>query len=101
MHSDAFRHSLGSYMMTKRYGSQASKRILDRHERAPGQNLSPNDTEMGMLQDLYNNRVGRDAALDPENRDRDPVEVIKELYDAGKLQTRPFRLKPKKRTKSK
>lgn len=88
-------------MMTKRYGAVAAKQILDRHERAPGQNLSPSDTEMGMLQDLYNNRVGRDAALDPKNEDREPVEVIKELYAAGKLQTRPFLLKPKTREKTK
>lgn len=92
--SDAFRHALGSYIMTKRYGSKAAKTILDRHERAPGQNLSPTDTDMGLLQDLYNNRVGIDAALDPKNQNREPVEVIKELYDSGKLQTRPFVLKP-------
>lgn len=95
--SDAFRHALGSYMITKRYGSKAAKQILDRHERAPRLKLSPTDTEMGMLQDLYNNRVGQDAALDSKNEGRDPVEVIKELYDAGKLQTQPFRLKPKNR----
>lgn len=91
--SDAFRHALGSYMMTKRYGSKAAKQILDRHERSPKGGLSPRDTEMGLLQDLYNNKVGRDAALDFKNKGRNPVDVIKELYKERKLQTRPFRLK--------
>ena len=81
--------------MTQRYGDKAAKKILDRHERAPGQNLSPRDKDGGMLQDLYNNKIGRDAALDLKNKDRDPVEVIKELYEDKRLQTRPFLIKKK------
>lgn len=88
--SDAFRHALGSYMMTKKYGAIDSKKILDRHERSPGSGISREDNDETRLQDLYNNRIGRDAALDIKNKDRDPVEVVKELYRGGKLQTRPF-----------
>jgi len=93
--SDAFRHTLGSYMMTKKNGEKNAKDILDRHERSPSAGLSPGDSDETRLQDLYNNRVGRDAAIDPKNKDRDPVEVVKQLYKQGKIQTRPFRLKTK------
>jgi len=94
--SDAFRHALGSYLMTQKYGPEAAKKILDRHERSPAGGLSPRDTDESLLQDLYNNRVGIEAALNPSNKNGDPVQIIYELYEEGKLQTRPFRLKRKK-----
>lgn len=91
---DAFRHALGSYMMTTHYGAKAAKEILDGHERSPGLiSYGSKRTEESNLQDLYNNKVGRDAALNPKNKDRNPLEVTKELYYNGKLQTRPFLLK--------
>ena len=40
--------------------------------------------------DLYNNKVGRDLAADPENAGRDGREVIREAIRDGKLRTRPF-----------
>lgn len=93
--SDAFRHALGAYLISQEIGVDNAKKVLDRHERFPMSGLSPRDTEMGMLQDLYNNSVGIEAAKKPENKNRDPVEVIQELYKSGRLQTRPFNLKKK------
>lgn len=93
--SDAFRHALGAYLISQEIGPDNAKKVLDRHERFPMSGLSPRDTEMGMLQDLYNNGVGIEAAKKPENKNRDPVEVIQELYRSGRLQTRPFNLKKK------
>ena len=93
--SDAFRHALGSYLMTKRYGAVEAKKILDGHERAPGFRSKSLSKDGAVLQDLYNNKIGMEAAVDPKNRDKDPVDVIQELYEKRKLQTRPFRLKRK------
>ena len=90
---DAFRHALGSYLLTKYYGAAVAKDITDRHERGPSGGLSPSDRTEGLLQDLYNNRVGREAALKKENMNRRPEEVIMDLYRNNKLQTRPFLLK--------
>ena len=91
---DAVRHALGSFLLTRQYGAADAKQILDGHERSPGI-LSSGDsgTPGDALQDLYNNRVGRQAALDPRNKGKRPEQVIMELYRAGKLQTRPFLIK--------
>jgi hypothetical protein len=40
--------------------------------------------------DLYNNKVGRDLAADPENAGRGGREVIREAIRDGRLRTRPF-----------
>lgn len=88
---DAVRHALGSFLLTKRYGAAAAKAILDGHERRPGIFTSGRRGSPGeVLQDLYNNRVAREAALDPKNKGKKPEQIVMELYRAGKLQTRPF-----------
>lgn len=90
---DAVRHALGSFLLTRRYGAKDAKQILDGHERRPNSGLSKKGTPGAALQDLYNNRVGREAAMDPKYKGMPPDQVILELYRAGKLQTRPFKLK--------
>ncbi len=92
---DAFRHALGSYLLTQRFDAESAKDITDRHERSPSGGFSPADRTEGLLQDLYNNRVGREAALNAKYKGRDPADVIMELYRSNKLQTRPFVLKKK------
>lgn len=103
---DAVRHALASFLLTRKVGDKNAKIILDGHERfpfSPGSGLGlgsgSGNSSHGpgpsgdVLQDLYNNRVGRQAALDPRNKGKAPDQVIMELYRAGKLQTRPFRIK--------
>lgn len=93
---DAVRHALWSFLIARNHGSETAKFVTDGHERRPGilgGSVSGVERPGGTLQDLYNNRVGREAAIDPRNRNRKPEHVIIELYRAGKLQTRPFRLK--------
>jgi len=93
---DAVRHALWSFLIARHHSPETAKFVTDGHERRPGLfggNISGSERPGGTLQDLYNNRVGREAAREPRNRDRKPEHVIIELYRAGKLQTRPFRLK--------
>ena len=59
--------------------------------------MNTKDISGSDLQDLYNNKVGIDAALDLKNKGRDPVQVINELFTSKKLQERPFRLDSKRK----
>jgi|GEM_PF-3652725 hypothetical protein len=103
---DAFRHALGAYLLAKRYTVDEAKGITDGHERRPygSSQYATNDSQKkkdsqtaSRLQDLYNNRVGLDAAADPRNSNRRPEDVIWELYQRGLLQTEPFELKNKRK----
>jgi hypothetical protein len=90
---DAVRHAIGAILAVREYGPERAKVLLDRHERKPNLRMSPSDTPGSQLQDLYNNRIGMDAAADPKYRDLDPVDIALDLYQSGKLQERPFELK--------
>jgi hypothetical protein len=46
--------------------------------------------------DLYNNRIGRMLALDPNNSNRDPVEVLMDAYKKGWLRISLFNVKARK-----
>ncbi len=81
---DAFRHAHWSFQMTRQIGPDAAKDFSDAHERS-----HPNPVPERLM-DLYNNKVGRDLALDPENADRDGREVIREAIRNGNLRTAPF-----------
>jgi|GEM_PF-4542450 len=85
--ADAFRHAYWSYLMTQEIGAEDAKRVGDGHERS----RVNDDTERFM--DLYNNRLGRQLALDPKNKGRPAEEVIQEAIKTGKLRLRPFRLR--------
>ncbi len=61
-----------------------AKDFGDAHERSVA-NPTPE-----RLMDLYNNKVGRDLAADPDNTGRDGREVIREAIRDGKLRTKPF-----------
>lgn len=82
--ADAFRHAYWSYRMTQYFGAAVAKKIGDAHERS-GDNL-PGERMM----DLYNNDVGRSLAQVPENRDRDPREVIGDAMRQGLLRLSPY-----------
>ncbi|WP_020591229.1 DUF6973 domain-containing protein [Kiloniella laminariae] len=93
---DAVRHALGSYLLVKKYGVRRAKEITDGHERASfplGYIGLDDDNDQSELQDLYNNRVGRDAAGNLKNKGRNPEDVIMELFREGKLQSVPFALR--------
>ena len=64
-----------------------AKEFGDAHERT---RVDPVDGER--LKDLYNNNVGRELALHPQNRDRDAEDVIIEAIFNGKMQITPFRV---------
>jgi hypothetical protein len=96
--ADAFRHALWSYTVTEELGPELAKQFLDGHEAGPFQenvfDLAGDPNRPGIqLMDLYNNNVGRLLALDPANKDRDPVEVVIEALEAGRLQTAEFNVK--------
>ncbi len=80
---DAFRHTLWSFMLAREIGPHRAKIWQDAHEVSPGGVGSH-------LMDLYNNNVGHWLAMNPENKDRDPVEVVLEALVTGMLQTKPF-----------
>lgn len=105
---DAVRHALLNFMLTREIGAKSAKIISDGHERFPldvhsgrgyghGSGRGHRSGDPGpagdVLQDVYNNFVGRQAAQDPRNKGKTPDQVVMELYRAGKLQTRPFRIK--------
>lgn len=62
---DAYRHTLWSYLLTKRYGEQFAKEFTDAHEAyADEEEMSkPLDFSVANYQDLVNNGVGRQYAL--------------------------------------
>lgn len=81
--SDAYKHALWSYRMAEALGPEVAKSFTDAHEvsnpNAPGEHL----------QDLYNNRVGREAQANaPKNADAEAV--IQELMRTGQLRIKPF-----------
>jgi hypothetical protein len=84
--ADAYRHALWNYRMAKELGAEKAKHIADSYERK-----KPNK-EPERLMDLYNNKVGRDLASDPKNRDRPDDEVILEALREGRLRIKPFTL---------
>ncbi|MBL6935944.1 MAG: hypothetical protein ISR48_11085 [Alphaproteobacteria bacterium] len=82
--ADAFRHALWNYKMTQKIGSDAAKGAADAHE------VSDPNNDGERLMDLYNNRIGRELALDPANKGRPAEEVIHEAIRKGNLQLQPF-----------
>lgn len=86
--ADAFRHTLFSYELSKRFGAHQAKRLMDAHE------ISFENHPGGRLMDLFNNNVGRRLALDPKNRNRDGETVVLEALKRGELQTELFRVIP-------
>ncbi len=82
--ADAFRHAHWSFEVARKIGPDAAKEFGDAHERSEA-NPTPE-----RLMDLYNNKVGRDLAMDPENAGRDARDVIREAIREGKLKTSPF-----------
>ncbi len=87
---DAFRHALWNFLMTREIGEEAAKGFGDAHE------VSVLNREGVQIMDLYNNHVGRKLALDPDNKDRDPVAVVREALQQGRLRTRPFNVRLEK-----
>jgi hypothetical protein len=85
---DAFKHALWSYEMTLRHGPDWAKKFTDAHERNP----SP---DRFRVMDLHNNQVGRALALDPRNWGRPAEDVIREALKDGRLQLRPFSIRPR------
>jgi hypothetical protein len=77
--ADAFRHALWSYKMTKAKGPEFAKEVADSlevtHPSEPGDRLM----------DLYNNKIGRQLAMDPTNLARPGDQVILEALQQGKL----------------
>lgn len=84
--ADAFRHAYWSYLMTQDIGVKAAQSVGDGHE------ITTVNPDGERLMDLYNNKVGRELALDPANQGRDPVTVIQEAIKSGKLRVKPFNL---------
>ena len=84
--ADAFRHAYWSYLMAQDIGVDGSKAAGDGHE------ITNVNNEGQRLMDLYNNKLGRELALDPANKDRPPEEVIMEAVKSGKLRLSPFRV---------
>ncbi|NVK20145.1 MAG: hypothetical protein HWE30_15715 [Methylocystaceae bacterium] len=84
--ADAFRHAYWSYLMTQNIGADKAKHAGNSHE------ITEENTEGERLMDLYNNRIGRQLALDPKNKGRPAEEVIREAIKDGKLRTSPFKI---------
>jgi hypothetical protein len=95
--TDAVRHTLWNYEMTKTFGAKEAKKIGDAHERGAIRNIfkkdgsGPND-ESERLMDLHNNKVGRELALDPKNKARSSTDVVLDALKKGKLRTKPFKV---------
>ncbi len=81
---DAFRHIYWSFNMAREMGPERAKEFGDAHERD-----RPNPIGERVM-DLYNNDHGRELALDPSNRERDPAEVVKQAVEEERVQTHPF-----------
>ncbi|NTV47549.1 MAG: hypothetical protein HGB11_13760 [Chlorobiales bacterium] len=62
---DAYRHTLWSYLLTKKYGEQFAKEVTDAHEAYADQEemLKASDFNAASYQDLVNNALGRQYAL--------------------------------------
>ncbi len=88
--ADAFRHTLWSYRLTKAIDEQTAKNFGDAHER---ENFKDKGNKKGQtLMDLDNNKMGRHLALDPRNKDRPDVDVIKEALKNGQLRVAPYKV---------
>lgn len=73
---DAYRHALWNFQMTQRFGASAAKFYGDAYERRGGR---------AAIEDLYNNRVGRELAGNYPNRD--PHSTVKQAASEGCLIT--------------
>jgi hypothetical protein len=54
--------------------------------------LPPVATPRQLLMGLFNNRVGRQLAMDPANRGRDPEVGVREAIEDGRLRLSPIML---------
>jgi RHS repeat-associated protein len=78
---DACRHVKWSALMTREKCAKRAKEWGDAHEDFPDN--PPAEKEM----DLHNNKVGRDMASDPKNKNKTPHEIAKEAVESGKVKT--------------
>ncbi len=87
-HIDAYRHAYWSFRMTREFGAQQAKEVGDIYEVR-----YRNEDDGELLMDLYNNRVGRELALDPRNDGRSAAEVVNEAFEKGLLRVTPFKVR--------
>ena len=87
-HIDAYRHAYWSFRMTRELGAQQAKEVGDIYEVR-----YRNEDDGELLMDLYNNRVGRELALDPRNDGRSAAEVVNEAFEKGLLRVTPFKVR--------
>jgi hypothetical protein len=79
-HQDAVRHCYFNAMATSQFGPDWVRAFSTAHEARPG---NPNVAE---AMDLYNNKIGRQIALDHPNASREELlEKVKEKYANGEL----------------
>jgi len=81
---DAYRHALWSIKLTRRLGVDKAKEITDAYERE-----RPKQSEESQLMDLENNKIAREVAFDPKNRDKSDAELADSLFDENKLIIKP------------
>ncbi len=97
---DALRHVIASILLTRRYSSADAKLFMDLNEHAvvrTVRNMSLralHNPPGHRLMDLFNNKLGREFALAPENESREALEIALEALLEGKLRLRPFKTKP-------
>lgn len=83
---DAYRHALWSIKLTRRLGAEKAKEITDAYER-----YRPNQSRESQVMDLENNKIVRELALDPKNKDKGDVELADEALDNRLLVVKPHK----------
>lgn len=86
---DAFRHAFLAIKTTQKLGPADALKALSAHE--SGRNFSNwelKDLPLNEVQmDMFNNKVGIEAAIDPANTNKPAFEIAVDLFRSNKLQT--------------
>lgn len=82
-HNDAFRHAYWNARMTAEFGVKWAEQYATAHEAVPE---TVNNSSVREAMDLYNNKVGRQIALDnPRASPAELADKVKQALDEGKL----------------
>ncbi len=94
--ADAYRHYTWNAKMTREIGKDKAEKIATNHEKAATRNKGGYDKKTKTYKysdaskmDLHNNKLGRDMASDPRNKNKSADDLFDEALKSNKVITNP------------